>query len=69
MSGWELVRVKRRWISERMWVQCCRFLPIKRWPFRQILTREATEFEKLRAAGYSRRRTLFEIQMWGDDEN
>jgi hypothetical protein len=68
VTGWELKRIKRRWVPEWLWAACSAAFPVKRWPLRQILTREATDFEKMRAAGYKRRRTLFEIQMWGDKE-
>jgi hypothetical protein len=45
--NWELVRVKRGWISDRVWTVCRSLLPVKCWPFRQILTREATLSERL----------------------
>jgi hypothetical protein len=67
-SYWELTRVKRQWVPEWLWA-ALRILPVRHWPLRQLLTREATQFEKMRAAGYNRHRTVFEIQMWGDDDN
>lgn len=69
-GGWELTRIKRERVPEWLWSACRAILPVRSFPFRQLLTRELTITEKMYAKGYPRPgRTLFQIQVWGDKDD